>query len=66
MKRTRGKKGRITGSVDDQETISQLEKLIGDESIKRDMLVEHLHKIQDTYHYISNKHIRALAKIMNL
>ena len=66
MNRTRGKKGRITGRVIDQKTISNLEKLIGNESIKRDMLIEHLHKIQDTYHHISRSHIRALAKIMNL
>ena len=66
MKRTRGKKGRISGRVIDQNSISQLEKLIGSESIKRDMLIEHLHKIQDTYHHISSRHIMALAKIMNL
>ena len=40
MKRTRGKKGRITGRVVDKKAISQLEELIGSESIKRDMLVE--------------------------
>ena len=66
MKRTRGKKGRISGRVVDKESISQIERLIGNESIKRDMLIEHLHKIQDTYHYISNQHLKALAKIMNL
>ena len=66
MKRTRGKKGRITGRVVDKKAISQLEELIGSESIKRDMLVEHLHKIQDTYYHISSHHIIALAKIMNL
>ena len=66
MKRTRGKKGRISGRVIDKNCISQLEKLIDSESIKRDMLIEHLHKIQDTYHHISSRHIMALAKIMNL
>ncbi len=66
MKRTRGKKGRIAGRVVDENAVSQLEKLIGNESTKRDMLIEHLHKIQDTYHHISNRHIIALAKIMNL
>ena len=54
MKRTRGKKGRISGRVVDKESISQIERLIGNESIKRSMLIEHLHKIQDTYHCISN------------
>ena len=39
MKRTRGKKGRISGRVIDQNSITQLEKLIGNESIKRDMLI---------------------------
>ena len=66
MKRTRGKKGRIAGIVIDHNTISEIKKLIGNQSIKRDMLIEHLHKIQDNYHHISNRHIAALAKIMNL
>jgi formate dehydrogenase len=66
MKRTRGKKGRITGRVLDQTAFNQVNELIGDESKSRDMLIEHLHKIQDTYHFISNRHIIALAKIMNL
>ena len=66
MKRTRGKKGRITGRVLDQTAFNQVNELIGDESKSRDMLIEHLHKIQDTYRFISNRHIIALAKIMNL
>ena len=66
MKRTRGKKGRISGRVIDQNSITQLEKLIGSESTKRDMLIEHLHKIQDNFHHISHRHIMALAKIMNI
>ena len=66
MKRTRGKKGRITGRVMDKTAFAQVKELIGDEPKTRDMLIEHLHKIQDSYHYISNRHIMALAKIMNL
>ena len=66
MKRTRGKKGRISGRVIDHNAISEIKKLIGNQSVKRDMLIEHLHKIQDKYHHISNRHIMALAKIMNL
>ena len=66
MKRTREKKGRITGRVFDQTALTQVNELIGDESKSRDMLIEHLHKIQDTYRFISNRHIIALAKIMNL
>jgi formate dehydrogenase beta subunit len=66
MKRTRGKKGRILGRVMDQNALSQVHDLIGDEPKTRDMLIEHLHKIQDKFHHISNRHILALAKEMNL
>ncbi|MGB1801348.1 MAG: NAD(P)H-dependent oxidoreductase subunit E [Gammaproteobacteria bacterium] len=66
MKRTRGKKGRILGRVMDQHALLQVQELIGDETKTRDMLIEHLHKIQDKYHHISNRHILALAQEMNL
>ena len=66
MKRTRGKKGRILGRIMDQNALSQVQALIGDQPKTRDMLIEHLHKIQDKYHHISNRHILALAKEMNL
>lgn len=66
MKRTRGKKGRILGRVMDQHALLQVQELIGDQAKTRDMLIEHLHKIQDKYRHISNRHIMALAKEMNL
>jgi len=66
LKRTRGKKGRILGRIMDKKALAQVQDLIGDESFNRDMLIEHLHKIQDKYHHISNRHILALASIMNL
>src|SRR5690554_5960955 len=66
MKRTRGKKGRIMGRVMDQQALLEVRDLIKKESLKRDMLIEHLHKIQDKFHHISNRHILALAQEMNL
>ncbi len=66
MKRTRGKKGRILGRIMDKNALSQVQALLGDEPRDRDYLIEHLHKIQDKYHHISNRHILALAKEMNL
>ena len=66
MKRTRGKKGRILGRIMDQNALSQVQLLIGSQPKTRDMLIEHLHKIQDKFHHISNRHILALAKEMNL
>ena len=66
MKRTRGKKGRILGRIMDQNALAQVQALLGDEPRTRDLLIEHLHKIQDKYHHISNRHILALAAEMNL
>ncbi len=66
MKRTRGKKGRILGRIMDQKALAQVKDLLGDEPRTRDMLIEHLHKIQDKYHHISNRHILALSGEMNL
>lgn len=66
MKRTRGKKGRILGRITDKNALSQVQALLGDEPRGRDYLIEHLHKIQDKYHHISNRHILALAQEMNL
>ncbi len=40
--------------------------LLGDAPRRRDMLIEHLHLIQDTYHQISAAHLAALADEMRL
>ncbi|WOJ89626.1 NAD(P)H-dependent oxidoreductase subunit E [Methylocapsa polymorpha] len=44
----------------------EIEKLLGDRSRQRDLLIEHLHLIQDTYHQISAAHLAALADAMKL
>ncbi|MEQ8428509.1 MAG: NAD(P)H-dependent oxidoreductase subunit E [Gammaproteobacteria bacterium] len=66
MKRTRGKKGRILGRIMDQKALAQVQDLLGDAPRTRELLIEHLHKIQDKYHHISNRHILALSGEMNL
>ena len=66
VKRTRGKKGRIMGRIMDQKALGEVRDLLGDEPRTREYLIEHLHKIQDHYHHISNRHILALAGEMNL
>src|SRR5262245_688800 len=40
--------------------------LLGDRPRQRDLLIEHLHLIQDRYHQISAAHLAALAGEMNL
>jgi len=66
MKRTRGKKGRIMGRIMDQKAMDEIRALLGDEPRTREYLIEHLHKIQDKYKHISNRHILALSGEMNL
>src|SRR5258706_2690598 len=44
----------------------EIELLLGDRPRRRDLLVEHLHLIQDKYHQISAAHLAALADEMNL
>jgi len=46
--------------------LEEVRALLGDEPRRRDLLIEHLHKIQDTYNYLSAKHLVALAHEMKL
>lgn len=46
--------------------LSEVQALLGDESRQKDLLIEHLHKIQDNYTYISAAHLVALAHEMKL
>ncbi len=66
MKRSRGKKGRVEGRTIPHKSLADIRELLGDEPRSRDMLIEHLHKIQDHYGHISSRHILALAIDMNL
>jgi len=44
----------------------EIELLLGDRPRRRDLLIEHLHLIQDKYHQISAAHLAALAYEMKL
>src|SRR6202045_534288 len=44
----------------------EIEVLLGDRPRRRDLLIEHLHLIQDTYKQISAGHLAALADEMKL
>jgi formate dehydrogenase len=54
------------GRLVDLKALEEVRKLLGDEPRRRDLLIEHLHKIQDAYHCISDKHLVALAYEMKL
>jgi formate dehydrogenase len=61
-KKRRGPKGHAV----DLAALEDIQSLLGDESRQRDLLIEHLHKIQDKYQHISSKHLVALAHEMKL
>jgi formate dehydrogenase len=55
-------KGRQT----DPDAIAQVQALLGDAPRRRDLLIEHLHLIQDKYGHLSAAHLAALAYEMKL
>jgi formate dehydrogenase beta subunit len=50
----------------DPTAAQEIELLLGDRPRRRDLLIEHLHLIQDTYKQISAAHLAALADEMKL
>jgi formate dehydrogenase beta subunit len=50
----------------DPDALSEVQALLGDRSRQRDLLIEHLHLIQDKYGHISARHLAALAYEMKL
>lgn len=66
MKRMRGKKGRIQGRITPQKALADVRGLLGGAARSRDLLVEHLHKLQDHYGHLSHRHLLALAIEMEL
>jgi formate dehydrogenase len=63
----RGKgRGQPKGRQADDAALAEVRALLGDRPRRRDLLIEHLHLIQDAHGHISAAHLRALAEEMNL
>src|ERR1700685_2369422 len=50
----------------DPRALEEVQALLGDRERRRDLLIEHLHLIQDHYGYLSAAHLAALAQEMKL
>ncbi len=50
----------------DLEALSDVQALLGDRPRRPDLLIEHLHLIQDKYGHLAARHLRALSEEMNL
>jgi formate dehydrogenase len=61
-------KGRKTpkGRQLDDAALAEVRDLLGDRPRRRDLLIEHLHLIQDRFGHLSAAHLRALAELMRL
>ena len=62
-------KSRLKGRQADDASIAEVRALIGppsDDGHRRDLLIEHLHKLQDTWRGLHDRHLVALASEMRL
>ena len=54
------------GRVVDPAALEEVRDLLGKASRARDLLIEHLHRLQDRYGHLSARHLAALAREMGL
>jgi formate dehydrogenase beta subunit len=56
----------LKGRAVDPNALQEVQALLGDAPRRRDLLIEHLHCINDRYGYLSAAHLAALAQEMSL
>jgi formate dehydrogenase len=59
-------RARPKGRPVDPDAAADVRRLLGDEPRRRDLLIEHLHKVQDRFGSLPAAHLTALAHEMNL
>jgi formate dehydrogenase beta subunit len=64
----RGGKARFTpkGRVADQQSLAEIDALLGERPRRRDLLIEYLHLVQDQYGQIAARHLTALAESLRI
>jgi NADH:ubiquinone oxidoreductase subunit F (NADH-binding)/NADH:ubiquinone oxidoreductase subunit E len=60
------KKSRLKGRQADDASLQQVRALVGLAPHRRDLLIEHLHKLNDAYRCLHDRHLVALAREMNI
>ena len=66
LKRTLKLRSKPKGRSVDPEALVEVQRLLGDAPRRRDLLIEHLHRLQDGLGHIPATHLVALAREMNL
>jgi len=59
-------RGKPKGRPVETRALAEIQALLGAVPRRRDLLIEHLHKIQDRYGHLSAAHVAALAREMQL
>jgi formate dehydrogenase len=62
----RGVRNRPKGRAVDPAALAEVRAVLGESPRRRDLLIEHLHKLQDRFGHLSAVHIAALAQEMRL
>ena len=65
-KRNGNARGRLKGRPVDSRALAEVQSLLKGRPRRRDLLIEHLHQIQDHYGHLSAAHVAALAREMRL
>ena len=65
MKRKNNQKKSFTSKFSNEDKLL-LKKILSPLEFRRDLLIEHLHKIQDHFGYLSEKSLIILAKLLNI
>lgn len=60
------RRGKIKGRQPDPQALAEVQQLIGAGPHRRDLLIEHLHRLNDQWRGLYERHLVALARLMNL
>ncbi len=66
IKSERKLRATLKGRTPEPKALAEVQELLGEAPRRRDLLIEHLHKIQDRHGHVSAAHLVALAREMKL
>ncbi len=56
----------LKGRQADDVSLQEVRDLVGEDALRRDLLIEYLHLLNDAYRGLHKRHLVALAKVMNI
>ena len=65
LRETIRRKSKLKGRQPDDASLAEVRRLVGEAVHRPDLLIENLHKLNDEYRALHDRHLVALAKEMN-